>query len=93
MLSILVAVLLVATAGLHSQTMAAGSLQRQVLGNQQPGCGTTTCPKNVEVFGLIATSPKLDVCGRELLAPSPSPFSLWILPIPHVGRAPPSVRV
>lgn len=84
---------LVSTAGLHPAAMARGTPQSQVLTNQHHGCATTTCPKNVEVFGLIVRGPSPDPCGEEWLPPAPVFSSGWILPIPHVGRAPPFARV
>ncbi len=91
--SILGIALLVATAGLHLPAMTGGSLPQSVLGNQIPGCATTTCPKKVEVFGLLVSPPHLDPAGRAWLPSPPSLSSIWILSIPHVGRAPPTGRV
>ncbi len=92
LLGILLAALLVTTAGLHPAAMVQGVSHGQVLSNQHHGCATTTCPKTADVFGLIVPVPSFDPQGSGWLPPSPSFSSSCILPVPHVGRAPPPGR-
>lgn len=89
--SILVAAVLIATAWVHPVAVNPNPSHHPVLGNQTPGCGTTTCPKKVEVFGLLVPPPRLDLAGLAWFPPFLAFYSVWILPIPHVGRAPPLV--
>lgn len=92
LLGILLLASLVATTGLHPAAMAKGETDSQVLTSEHHGCATTTCPKIGDVFGLVVQIPACDPEGSDWISPSPPPFFSWILPVPHVGRAPPSVR-